>query len=126
MRKLLLLLLLFNAALLTNAQSILNIKVIDEEKLNMPGASVKLNPGNKQVISNQFGLAVFQGLKSGRYTLTIEYIGYQKTDRQIDVKEGVNDFIEQMKSGLNEMKEVLVLGDRLKGQAKALSQQKNN
>ena len=126
MRKLLLLLVLFNAALLTNAQSILNIKVIDEEKLNMPGASVKLNPGNKQVISNQFGLAVFQGLKSGRYTLTIEYIGYQKTDRQIDVKEGVNDFIEQMKSGLNEMKEVLVLGDRLKGQAKALSQQKNN
>ncbi|MEN9884897.1 MAG: hypothetical protein RLZZ420_2114, partial [Bacteroidota bacterium] len=126
MRKLFLLILFFVAGFSTNAQSLLNVKVIDEENLNMPGASVKLNPGNKQVISNQFGLAVFQGLKSGRYTLTIEYIGYQKTDRQIDVKEGVNDFLEQMKSGLNEMKEVLILGDRLKGQAKALSQQKNN
>jgi TonB-dependent receptor len=126
MRKLFLFILLFVAALSTNAQSVLNIKVVDEENLNMPGASVKLNPGNKQVISNQFGLAVFQAVKSGRYTLTIEYIGYQKTDRQIDVKEGVNDFLEQMKSGLNEMKEVLILGDRLKGQAKALSQQKNN
>ncbi len=109
-----------------NAQSILNVKVIDEEKLNMPGASVRLMPGNRQVISNQIGNAIFQGLKSGRYTLTIEYIGYQKIDRQIDIKDGVNDIIESMQSGLNSMKEVLIVGDRLKGQAKALSQQKNN
>jgi len=114
------------SVLTTNAQSILNVKVIDEEKLNMPGASVRLAPGNRQVISNQIGLAVFQGLKAGRYTLSIEYIGYQKIDRQIDIKDGVNDIIEQMQSGVNSMKEVLIVGDRLKGQAKALSQQKNN
>ena len=50
----------------------------------MPGASVRLMPGNRQAISNQVGVSVFQGLKSGRYTLTIEYIGYQKIDRQIE------------------------------------------
>ena len=126
MRKILFFLVLLVSTLTSNAQSILNVKVIDQEKLNMPGASVRLMPGNRQVISNQVGLAVFQGLKNGRYTLTIAYIGYQKIDRQIDVKEGVNEIIEQMQSGLNEMKEVMIVGDRLKGQAKALTQQKNN
>lgn len=114
------------SSLAIHAQSILTVKVIDQEKLNMPGASVRLMPGNRQAISNQVGMAVFQGLKSGRYTLTIEYIGYQKIDRQIDVNAGVNETIEQLQSGVNSMKEVLIVGDRLKGQAKALSQQKNN
>ena len=95
MRKILFFLTLVVSVFTTNAQSILNVKVIDEEKLNMPGASVRLAPGNRQVISNQIGLAVFQGLKAGRYTLSIEYIGYQKIDRQIDIKDGVNDIIEQ-------------------------------
>ena len=113
-------------ALVTNAQSVLNVKVIDEEKLNMPGASVRLNPGNRQAISNQVGLAVFQGLKAGRYTFSIDYIGYKKIYRQIDIKEGVNELTEQMQSGLNSMNEVMIVGDRLKGQSKALSQQKNN
>ena len=117
---------LLSLALVTNAQSVLNVKVIDEEKLNMPGASVRLNPGNRQAISNQVGLAVFQGLKAGRYTFSIEYIGYKKIDRQIDIKEGVNELTEQMQSGLNSMNEVMIVGDRLKGQSKALSQQKNN
>jgi TonB-dependent receptor len=126
MRKLFLFILFIVVGLFGSAQSILNVRIIDEEKLYMPGASVRLMPSNKQAVSNQLGLAVFQGLKSGRYTLTVEYIGYQKVDRQIDVKDGVNDLIEQLQSGVNTMKEVLVLGDRLKGQAKALSQQKNN
>ena len=126
MRKFLFFSVLVVSVFTTNAQSILNVKVIDEEKLNMPGASVRLMPGNRQAISNQVGVSVFQGLKSGRYTLTIEYIGYQKIDRQIDIKEGVNDIIEQMQSGVNTLKELLIVGDRLKGQAKALNQQKNN
>ena len=126
MRMILLFMGLLSLALVTNAQSVLNVKVIDEEKLNMPGASVRLNPGNRQAISNQVGLAVFQGLKAGRYTFSIEYIGYKKIDRQIDIKEGVNELTEQMQSGLNSMNEVMIVGDRLKGQSKALSQQKNN
>jgi TonB-dependent receptor len=126
MKKILLFMGLLFLALVTNAQSVLNVKVIDEEKLNMPGASVRLNPGNRQAISNQVGLAVFQGLKAGRYTFSIDYIGYKKIYRQIDIKEGVNELTEQMQSGLNSMNEVMIVGDRLKGQSKALSQQKNN
>ena len=42
------------------AQSTLNVKVIDNEKLNMPGATIKLVPGNNIKVTNQSGLAVFQ------------------------------------------------------------------
>jgi TonB-dependent receptor len=108
------------------AQNVLNIKIIDEENLNMPGANVQLKPGNRKAISNQSGVATFQGLNTGRYTLIIEYVGYHTSQKAIEVKAGSNTFTEQLKSGVNIMKEVMVLGDRLKGQAKALNQQKNN
>jgi hypothetical protein len=108
------------------AQNVLNIKIIDEENLNMPGANVQLKPGNRKAISNQSGVATFQGLNTGRYTIIIEYVGYQTSEKTIEVKAGSNNITEQLKSGVNIMKEVMVLGDRLKGQAKALNQQKNN
>ncbi|MFN9998368.1 MAG: TonB-dependent receptor plug domain-containing protein, partial [bacterium] len=108
------------------AQNVLNIKIIDEENLNMPGANVQLKPGNRKAISNQSGVATFQGLNTGRYTIIIEYVGYQTSEKTIEVKVGSNNITEQLKSGVNIMKEVMVLGDRLKGQAKALNQQKNN
>lgn len=108
------------------AQSILSIKVIDNEKLNMPGATIKLMPGNIINITNQSGVATFQQVKPGSYTINISYIGYQSQEFSINVKEGFNEFTQQLSVGVTIMKDVLVLGDRLKGQAKALSQQKNN
>jgi hypothetical protein len=108
------------------AQSTVNVKVIDNEKLNMPGATIKLVPGNSIKVTNQSGLAVFQQIKPGNYTLQISYVGYQPQELPITVKQGINEFTQQLSVGVTVMKEVLVLGDRLKGQAKALSQQKNN
>lgn len=57
------------------AQSILSIKVIDNEKLNMPGATIKLMPGNIINITNQSGVATFQQIKPGSYAINISYIG---------------------------------------------------
>lgn len=58
-----------------HAQSVLVVKVLDEEKLNMPGAVVKLTPGDVYKISNQNGVATFQQLKAGNYTISILYLG---------------------------------------------------
>ncbi len=109
-----------------SAQSILIIKVLDEEKLNMPGAVVKLTPGNASKITNQNGSATFHQLKAGKYTLTILYMGYQEQKFEVSLNNGVNEFTQQLRAGVNTMQEVIVLGDRLKGQSKALNQQKNN
>jgi TonB-dependent receptor len=92
----------------------------------MPGATVKLVPGNYFKVTNQLGVASFQQIKPGNYTLQISYVGYQPKELKVNIKAGVNELTEQLTEGVTIMKDVLVLGDRLKGQAKALSQQKNN
>lgn len=126
MKKIFLVLFISGLVNILHAQSVLIIKVLDEEKLNMPGAVVKLNPINAYKITSQNGDATFQQLKAGKYTLSILYIGYKEVTIDVTVKDGVNQFTQQLKPGVNTMKEVIVLGDRLKGQAKALNQQKNN
>lgn len=126
MRKLLLTAVLFASFLLAEAQSTLIIKITDGGKLNMPGASVVLNPGNKKTVSNQEGKAIFQNINAGNYTFTIEYIGYQRLERSVALQAGINEQVVQLDPAVGKLSEVIVLGDRLKGQAKALSQQKNN
>ena len=118
--------LVFFSLQICSAQSIINLKVIDNERLNMPGATVKLVPGNYFKVTNQLGVASFQQIKPGNYTLQISYVGYQPKELKVNIKAGVNELTEQLTEGVTIMKDVLVLGDRLKGQAKALSQQKNN
>ena len=126
MRKITITLLAFLFCHFLSAQSVLKIKVIDNENLNLPGATVKLLLKDDVKITDQFGVAVFQQIKPGSYKFLITYIGYQQQELQIDVKEGVNEFTQKLSFGVNVMKEVVVLGDRLKGQAKALNQQKTN
>ena len=77
-----------------SAQSIINLKVIDNEKLNMPGATVKLVPGNYFKVTNQLGVASFQQIKPGNYTLQISYVGYQPKELKVNIKAGVNELTE--------------------------------
>jgi TonB-dependent receptor len=85
-----------------------------------------LFPGNYFKVTNQLGVASFQQIKPGNYSLIISYVGYQPKELKVDIKAGVNELTGQLTEGVTIMNDVLVLGDRLKGQAKALSQQKNN
>ena len=102
-------------------------KVIDGQGLSMPGATLKLTTEPTQMaISDQSGKFVFSSIKNGKYELTISYIGYQPLKTLVDI----NNQALQLTLKLVEMaingSEVIVIGDRLKGQAKALNQQRNN
>lgn len=117
--------LLFSAQLLAQ-KSTLRIKIKDEQNLNLPGASVTLSPGNRSGISNKDGEIVLPAIGAGTYTLAITYIGYEPVSKEVTVSAGTTDITEVLKAGVTVDKEVIVLGDRLKGQAKALNQQKNS
>lgn len=104
----------------------LRVKVKDEENLNLPGATVMLMPSKNNAVTNQQGEALFTGLAEGDYTLTIQYLGYQSASKKITVKGSITEVVESLKAGYKSEKEVIVMGDRLKGQARALSQQKAN
>ncbi len=102
------------------------IKVKDEDNLNLPGATIDIKPGKHTVITDKNGEAFIQ-LASGNYNLSITYIGYGNTTKEIKIGNDVLQVTEVLKSGaVVTDNEVVVLGDRLKGQAKALNQQRNS
>lgn len=114
---------LFNAF---SQQSNLKIKVTDSDNLNLPGASVKIIPGKFGGVTNQAGELVLSGIPSGEYTMNITYIGHEDINERVTLTPGLNNYSSVLKGRAVTNQEVLVIGDRLKGQAKALNQQKNN
>ena len=102
------------------------IKVKDEDNLNLPGASFSITPGKNSGTTNQAGEISFIDLKPGKYTLSVSYIGYSAYSETIEVKQGATELSVTLQSGIKTEKDVVILGDRLKGQSRALNQQKNN
>ncbi|MDR6967718.1 TonB-dependent receptor [Flavobacterium arsenatis] len=103
-------------------------KITDlDGNFSLPGATIKLNVGNKYTVSDQIGDFEFLNVPAGNYTVEVLYIGYQTQTQEISVEEGKTAVINfKLSSGSENLSEVVVIGDRMKGQTKALNQQKNN
>ena len=102
-------------------------KITDNQGLSMPGATVKLSGDlTKAQVSDQSGKFVFNSLKKGSYTVTVSYIGYETVNQKLDVDAGVKEIRFVLEEKSLEGTEIIVVGDRLKGQAKAINQQRNN
>lgn len=104
----------------------LAIKITDEQNLSLPGATVRIDSSKITAISDKYGTATFTEIPQGTHQLSVYYIGYKDYNSTIVINNKVIEINVKMTSGVQELKEVIVLGDRLKGQAKALNQQKNS
>ncbi|WP_026705329.1 TonB-dependent receptor [Flavobacterium soli] len=113
---------------LAQKNGVISGKITDSDgNFSLPGATIKLNVGNKYTVSDQIGDFEFLNVPAGNYTVEVLYIGYQTQSQEITVEEGKTAIINfKLSSGSENLSEVVVIGDRLKGQAKALNQQKNN
>ncbi|WP_031526949.1 TonB-dependent receptor [Dyadobacter crusticola] len=101
--------------------------IMDAQKLSLPGATLRITPGNQYTISDVRGKFEFLNVQPGTYKLEATYMGYRTFQQEIAVENGKVTAAELiMQEGGLDMNEVVVLGDRLKGQAKALNQQRNN
>jgi TonB-dependent receptor len=102
------------------------VKVRDDQNLNVPGASLSITGIKVSGITNSTGEFTFLGLPAGKHELRISYIGYQTITTGITVAENQTSVISfSLEPNIKTGKEIVVTGDRLKGQAKALNQQKN-
>lgn len=130
MKKLLLLLFILGISSNSFAQKngVISGKITDPDgNISLPGATIKLNSGNRYTISDQIGDFEFLNVPAGTYQIEVVYIGYQNLTQEVTVEEGKNIRINlSMTTGSENLSEVVVSGDRLKGQARALNQQKNN
>lgn len=116
--------------LYANAQStsVVSGKISDlDSNLSLPGARITLNSDAKYTVSDQIGNFEFLDVPAGTYNLEVEYLGYPTYRQEITVRSGQNAVIDiPMTTRSQTLQEVLIVGDQLKGQAKALNQQKSN
>ena len=118
-------------SLYSNAQGkgVISGKVTENESnFSLPGATLKLSGTNKYTISDSDGDFEFLDITEGTYQLEITYIGYQKFSKEVKVIAGKNNRISLvLLSGTEELSEIIItMGDRLRGQAKAINKQKTN
>jgi iron complex outermembrane recepter protein len=60
-------------------------QVTDENEKPLPGASVNLFPGKKGTATDDKGFYEFQNLPEGKYSIEISYLGYQKSQAEIEL-----------------------------------------
>lgn len=117
-------------SLFSNAQGkgVISGKVTENESnFSLPGATIKLAETNNYTTSDANGDFEFLNIPAGTYQIEIYYIGYQKLTKEVKVEAGKNTKISLvLVPGTEELGEIIILGDRLKGQARALNQQKTN
>lgn len=101
--------------------------VQDSENFSLAGANVMVDQLGLGTATDDKGNFRLTNVPAGKYTLTVSYIGYQKETVEITVEDNKTSRVSvTLNSGVVIGENVYVLGDRLKGQAKALNQQKTN
>lgn len=100
--------------------------ILDEQGLAMPGATILLTTQQgKGTIAGADGRYDLHGVKTGRQVVRVTYLGYEPAQFEVEIQEGKTVMVNRrMTPAFTVGQEVVVVGDRLKGQARALSQQK--
>lgn len=127
MKKLLTLLTaLLTAAWIMAQSSVIKIKVVDEQNLNLPGAYVTLEDTRYSDITDENGLVTLSDIPPGNHTLRVVYLGYTDFTSDIVTTSTTTEITANLQPANMTLEGVVVFGDRLRGQAKALNQQKNS
>lgn len=126
MNRVLLLLAIFLIPLCVNAQ--ISGRVLDADQgFGLPGANLLILELQKGTATDADGDFRMTGVPDGNYTLRVTYLGYQTQELSVTVQNGSSDFFTiELEDGVLVNEELVVLGDRLRGQARALNQQRNN
>lgn len=101
--------------------------VLDEAGLGMPGATIYVSSLNRGTATDVQGKFTLLSIPAGDYNIEVSFIGYEMASTTASVVAGQTASLRiALTQGAVLGEEVIILGDRLKGQAKALNQQRSN
>jgi TonB-dependent receptor len=101
--------------------------VTDESGLKLAGANLALSGGPLGTAADLDGEYRLGGVEPGRQRLVVSYMGYQTREVEVEVPESGAVRVDlRLESALVQGDEVVVTGERLKGQARSLSIQRAN
>lgn len=99
----------------------------ESSKRTLPGAFLALDKLNRYTVSDKNGYFEFLNVPAGNYKITVSYLGYCPALQDVTVKAGENTkLVFEMVEDVQVLDEVVVMGDMIRGQAKAFNQQKTN
>lgn len=99
----------------------------DVDGYALPGATLRLDKHNRYTISDQNGRYEFLNVPADNYVIEVHYLGYKTITQSAQVTAGKNTTINfVLEESSYEIGTVVVMGDLLRGQAKALNRQKTN
>lgn len=105
-------------------------KVLDKDNFALPGAYVRIPALNKYTVTDVQGNFEFLNLAPmDTFSLQVEYMGFETYSRNYKTgNEKATELtvtLQEQQSAGNEIGGAVVIGDRLRGQARAYNQQKN-
>jgi TonB-dependent starch-binding outer membrane protein SusC len=86
-------------------------KVLDEKRLELPGATVQINGTTQGAAADGNGNYKITGIRPGTYIIVAKFLGYNALQQQVTVKAGENtifDFLLQAQS--QSLNEIVVIG----------------
>ncbi len=116
MNKILLILLLILQSLRINAQNQITGKVLDEQNLPIPGASVFLPDLNKGTLTDSLGRFIMENLPMNKVKIQVAFMGYNTEIKTITVKEGGNPVEIRLTIAVIESQEVVISGGLINSQ----------
>ncbi len=100
--------------------------ILDEYNLAMPGANIFVPELERGAVSDPNGRFEIVNIPEGNYELNISFMGYETHTESVTVSTSQSNNLKIiLEPSMLIGDEVIVMGDRLKGQAKALNDQKN-
>ncbi|MGB5820376.1 MAG: TonB-dependent receptor [Saonia sp.] len=105
---------------------IVNGKILDNQNIPLPGASVFIKSLNIGTTADFSGLFTLDRVPAGTHTLEVSYLGFESVSQEITI-DGVLDINIgniTMEPSVNQLGEVIVSAS-LEGQQRAFNQQKN-
>jgi TonB-dependent receptor len=100
-------------------------RVVDKESAVLPGARVKLDPGNITGASDAQGQFNFIGIAPGTYTLTVSYVGFSPFTQEVKVTAGQASRVEA-KMDVAARGEIVTVVEDAQGQAEAINEQRTS
>ncbi len=109
------------------SQGLISGRVIDQNKLNLPGASIVIKALSRNTVSDAIGSYQLLNVPYGTHHITVSYIGFSPYDTTVVVKDGKAvklDII--LQAGQGHDLQTIVIGGSNSATLKAMNQQKNS
>ncbi len=109
------------------AATITGIVVDDADGLPLPAATISIKGSSQGAVTGQDGRFRLENVSTENPVVVASYLGYMQEEISVAFSaEGNAKLSIRLKPGIVVSREITIIGEMLKGQAKALNQQKND